>query len=119
MGNKFKIFIVLMTISISGLAQNSSIIGRVNLMDVESKDFVIKNNLVILTSKNLTDATKLDKNLTFKFENLSADSFLISFSLRSYPYSTSYLINLEGSETKNLSIPFWSSCPYKKTKNGI
>jgi hypothetical protein len=119
MNTKIKILLFLIGYSLNGYSQTGKITGKLNLQDLENKDWVIKNTFVILKSKTITDSIKMDKDLSFKFESLPSDTFYISFSRRSYPYDIRYVIHLENSEIKKINIDYSSTCPYDKSKDGI
>lgn len=104
---------------ILGHSQTGSITGKLNLLDSENKSIVLENVYIILTSKNIQDSVKLDEDFSFHFNNLPSDTFYISFSRRSYPYDSRYLIYLSNDENEKVNIDYYSTCPYDKTKDGI
>jgi len=119
MSKKFRLlFFFLMSFSY-GQSQTGKITGKLNLLDSENKDFVLDNTYIILTSKNIRDSVKLDDDFSFRFNNLPADTFYISFSRRSYPYDTRYIIYISDAENQKVNIDYSSTCPYDKTKDGI
>ena len=119
MNNKISILLILLGNCMLGFAQTGKIDGRMNLRDLENKNIVIETTFVILKSKTISDSAKLDKDLSFKFENLPSDTFLVSFSRRSYPYSGEYIFYLKDGETRKLDVPYSSTCPFDKIKDGI
>jgi hypothetical protein len=100
-------------------SQTGKITGKLNLLDLENKDFVRDSTYIIVTSKSIHDSVKLDDDFSFHFNNLPADTFYISFSRRSYPHDYRYLIYLNDAENKKINIEYWSTCPYDRTKDGI
>ncbi len=102
-----------------GHSQTGKITGKLDLLDFVNKAFVLDSTYVILTSKNICDSVKLDDDFSFRFNNLPADTFYISFSRRCYPFNNRYLIYLNDAENQKINIEYLSTCPYDKTKNGI
>ena len=119
MNNKIKLILFFVGNSLSGFSQTGKITGKLNLQDLENKKTVIENTFAIINSKTISDSIKIDKDLSFKFENLPADSFKLSISPPSHPYDNRYIIDLKAGETENINVPYWSICPYEKTKDGI
>ncbi len=119
MNKRNKILFLLIGCSVYGYSQTGKITGKLNLQDIENKNAVITNTFAILKSKTICDSVKIDENLSFKFESLPSDTFTISFSQPSYPYSGRYIVNLNDGEIENLNVPYSSTCPYEKTKDGI
>lgn len=102
-----------------GYSQTGKITGKLNLLDIENKDFVLDNMYLLLISKNIRDSVKLNNDLSFHFNNLPSDTFYISFSRRSYPYDNRFVFHLGDGEEKKVNIDYSSTCPYEKTKDGI
>jgi hypothetical protein len=119
MSIKFRLLILFLMSFSYGHSQTGKISGRLNLLDSENKEFVLNNTYIILTSKNIRDSVKLDNDFSFHFNNLPADTFYISFSRRSYPYDTRYVIYLYDAENEKVNIDYSSICPYDKTKDGV
>jgi|JI10StandDraft_1071094.scaffolds.fasta_scaffold84967_4 hypothetical protein len=119
MNKKFwLLFFFLMSFSL-GHSQNGKITGKVNLLDTENKSHVLDSTYIILASKSIRDSVKLDDDFSFHFSNLPSDTFYISFSRRSYPYDSRYVIYLRNSEIEKVNIDYSSTCPYDKTKDGV
>ena len=112
------LFLFLISFSF-GHSQTGKITGKVNLLDRENKSLLLDSTYVILTSKNIYDSTKLDVDFSFHFDNLLSDTFYISFSRRSYPYDSRYVIYLRNSENEKVNIDYSSTCPYDKIKDGV
>ena len=119
MNIKFRLLLIFLMSFSYGQSQTGKITGQLNLLDSENKDFVLHNTYIILTSKNIRDSVKLDDDFSFRFNNLPADTFYISFSQRSYPYDTRYLVYISDAENEKVNIDYSSTCPYDKTKDGI
>lgn len=119
MENKIRLFLLFVCISLHSFSQTGKIIGWLNLQDSENKKKVIENTFVILTSKTFTDTLKIKDDLSFRFDSLKSDTFLLSISPHSYPYNSRYIIHLKDEETQNVNIPYSSTCPYDKSKDGI
>ena len=105
--------------SFSASAQSRKLTGQVQLVDIENKDTVIAHTLVILTYKTFSDSVSLGSDLSFTFDHLPDDTFYISFSRPSYPYSTRFRFYPNDEADKKIIIPYQSTCPFDKTKNGI
>ena len=105
MNIKIKLAIFFLGNSLFGFSQTGKITGMLNLQDIENKNIVIENTFVIIKSETISDSIKLDKYLSFKFENLPADSFKLSISPPSHPYDNRYIIHLKAGETENINIP--------------
>ncbi len=119
MKNKIKFLLFLIGSSLFGYSQTGKISGKLNLQDIENRSTVIENTFAILKSKTISDSVKIDSDLSFKFENLPSDTFLVSFSRRSYPYNERYIVYLKDGDAENINVSYTSICPYEKTKDGI
>jgi hypothetical protein len=120
MSIKITLFLLLVSSSLFGFAQAGKIVGWLNLQDFENKKIVIEKTFVVLTSRSITDSAKIANDLSFSFERLPSDTFNISITPHPYPpFSGSYTIHLAAGETKNINIPYSSTCPYDKSKDGI
>ena len=118
---KYKLWILLLLLikSLSAFTQTGEIIGKLYLQDIENKNVVSENTFAILKSKTINDSVKIDQNLSFQFKNLPSDTFLVSVSRRSFPYSIRYIVHVNEGESKHLNVPFSSTCPFDKSKSGI
>lgn len=119
MNKKTWFILFFLTSFLLGHSQSGNIAGKLNLLDMENKDEVLKNVCIILTSKSFKDSVKLNDDFSFHFTNLPADTFYISFSRRSYPYDSRYMIYLNDKENEKVNIDYSSTCPFDKTKDGV
>jgi hypothetical protein len=114
---KEKIFLYFLLISFSCFSQTGKLTGKLILKDVENYKKVSENTFIILKDGKRIDSVKVDDKLSFSFENLSTDTLRVFTSPRSYPINRCYLIYLKEHESKNIEIPYFSTCPYSKDKN--
>ncbi|CAM4114173.1 MULTISPECIES: hypothetical protein [Flavobacterium] len=113
------LFLITILNSFFGFCQTGEIHGKLILEDLENYQVVLKNTMIILKSKTRNDTIKVDKNLEFKFKNLSTDTLNVFILPRNYPTNTYYRVNLKEGEIQKLELKYSSVCPYSKTQNTI